>query len=343
MRKQKQETKSVMLAPNKIIPLEDPRITYATGIVGALKYDGNRNFCRDDGTMLTRNMLDQPNKHINTFLADMAHIARTQRVCFDMEIFDPTATHHGKISGWLNASKNAKPIPDHWRAYVFDAIPAGEWERGIFVTPFARRYELYRRLVPLMNERLGDKRYIAVRQRELVDADAARAFYEESIASERPGIEGIMLRSTLATYEAKRVGHKGCALLKVKEAETTDARIVEVVQMRKMREGIERTRNGFGRLETPTRNSENYTVQNNVGALVVELPNGVRCEVMFAGPCKANPEGWPLERRQREIWKPYKDDPSSIIGRMIEFTHFPVGAKDKARSGRMIRFRPDKD
>jgi len=344
MRKAKQETKSVMLAPNKIIPATDPRIPYATGVVGALKYDGNRNFCRFDGEHLSRNMLTQPNPYLADFLRRMTRVAQANEVCFDMEIFDPTAAHHGKISGWLNASKNAKPIPEHWRAYVFDAVPRQEWESGVFTTKFRDRHTIYRDLVVAMNSGMGDtKRYIAVRQRPLTNAADALAMYDEAIASERPGIEGIMLRSIEAVYAAKRVGHKGAALLKLKEAETTDAKIIGVVQMRKMKEGIERKRNAFGRLETPTRNDANYTVQENVGALVVRLDDGVECEVMFAGPCDANPEGWSLNRRYEEIWKPYKRDPANIIGKMIEFTHFPVGAKDKARSGRMIRFRPDKD
>lgn len=345
-RKAKLDTRSVMLAPNKMVPFDHPHIPYPR-VVGSLKFDGNRNFNRA-GVNLTRNMLPQANGYINNFLIAMNQVAESEGLCFDMEIFDPTATHHGKISGWINASKNAKPIPDHWKVFVFDVLPLDEWERGSFTFTYEERIELYTDLVAEINKyarrKLGakDDRYVAVEQIRMASPADAQAYFEEVMRENRTGIEGIMLRSLDAVYRQTRVGTKGCALLKFKDEHTEDAQIIDVVQMRKMRKGIARTRNAFGRLETPTRNKDNFTVQQNVGALVVRTEDGREFEVTFAGPCKGNPEGWSIERRRKEIWIPYKTNPNLIIGRWIEFKHYPVGAKEKARSGRMIRFRDDK-
>lgn len=55
-RKAKADNVSVMLAPNSLIPFDDPRIPYPS-VLSSYKMDGNRCFIRSDGAILTRNML----------------------------------------------------------------------------------------------------------------------------------------------------------------------------------------------------------------------------------------------------------------------------------------------
>ena len=317
-----------MLAPNKMIPFDDKRIPYPD-VYGSIKLDGNRNFVRYDGEALTRNMIVQPNTFLPGYLNDLLYLAETEELCFDMELLLPKAGHHGEITKILNAHK--RRIPEAMTVHIFDCLTKKEWltaksKRGL-IAPFEERIER-------MKDKLGrlvreSDRYFIHDQERLKGPKAAARMFAKALEE---GFEGIMLRAANSGYKNwGRCGHKGAWLLKAKAEETFDARVVAVEQQWKMKEGIKRTRNAFGNLETPTRNEENYDLTDSVGAFLVKDEKGRESRIMFA-------EGVADMKQRRLWWKQRK----SLIGKMLEYKSYP-GGLDGIRSGRMIRWRPDKD
>ena len=321
-RKLKQDSVQVMLAPNKQIAFDDRHIPYREGVMLASnKFDGNRCFCRA-GDLLTRNMLDQPNQNLPAFLADMVRYASDHELCFDMELLIPDATHHG-VHGKVFNSHTAE-IPKNTTVNVFDCLTLEEWnDRCKNVVPFSERIKRYQAFCAKVK---GP--YLSVGQRPIRSAEEAQDDFEKAIDR---GYEGIMLRNATAGYKQARCGHKGAWMLKFKAEATVDGVVTEVVQMRKMKDGIERTRNTFGRLETPTRNEDNYDLQDSVGALVVRTEDGAECKVSFAAGVADADE-------RRRLWA----DRKNVVGRWVEIKVFAVGAKDALRSGRIVRWRDDK-
>jgi hypothetical protein len=320
-RKQKVDTKQVMLAPNGLIPFGDKRIPYPD-MLGSYKLDGNRCFIRHDGAILTRNMLPQPNKNLAKFLGPLADYAKDSNRCFDMELFIPNATHHGVHGSIFNA--HDKPIPRDTQVHVFDTFSGESWEGRDSFAAFEDRVKVLRAILEDFSAP-----FIAVEQRVLRNAAEAQAMFEEALEL---GHEGIMLRRADGGYKNhSRCTHKEALLLKFKAEETVDGVIVEVEQQLKMKEGIKRTRNAFGRMENPTKNADNYEPTDSVGSFLVKDDEGRTSRVMFAA-------GVADQEQRRTWWKKRK----SLIGKYIEFKAFP-GGKDGIRSGRMIRWRPDKD
>jgi ATP-dependent DNA ligase len=319
-RKAKSDDKSVQLAPNKLIPFDDPRIPYPE-VLASRKFDGLRCFVRYDGAILSRSMIPLPNRNLPGFLTEITDLARRTKRCFDSEILIPKATHHGAHGVFM---KHEGEIPKSTIVNVFDTITAQEWEEGDITTKFVGRVKDYTRLLANINP----ERYIPVEQVRCNSAADAEAYFKESVEM---GHEGIMLRAAMGLYKFGRCGHKGAWLLKFKAEETHDGRIVKVVQRLKMKEGVARERNEFGRLVPPTKNADNYELDDCAGSFLVRFEDGTEGECCWA-------EGFADMAERRRFWK----DRKKLVGRCVEVKCYP-GAKDSIRSGRVVRWRPDKD
>lgn len=324
-REAKADNKSVMLAPNKQVPFDHKHVVYP--LYGSWKFDGHRTFVRA-GDLLTRHMLRARNKRLHELLAPVSEYTRKRGICLDMEVLLPSAAHHGVHTKILNSLD--VEVPAETEFHVFDAVTLSEWQAGVaakFTDRMARYVEAVHEIRLLVAKQKRSPRFVAVEQRHLKDADAARAMFQEALAL---GYEGIMLRNPGGGYKQGRCGHKGAWLLKFKAEETEDGQIVEVVQQLKMRDGVERTRNAFGRLEQPTKNAQNYAPTDSVGSFKVRNEKGQVSEITFA-------EGVADTAQRKRWWR----DRASLVGLWVEYKCYP-GGKDGIRSGRMTKFRPDK-
>lgn len=326
-RKAKADTRSVMLAPNSLIPFDDPRIPYPH-VLSSFKMDGNRCFIRHDGAILTRSLIPQPNKNLPEFLGLLVVYAQEEGVCFDGELLIHGATHHGVHGSVFNS--HDKPIPEGATFNVFDMLTADEWRDPLGARALDARVKAYHDAVRHIRKTCGKDaaHIIAVEQRRMESPKHAEADFANALEL---GHEGVMLRNATGGYKQGRCGHRNAWLLKFKAETTYDGQIVEVMQQLKMKPGIERQRNEFGRLVQPTKNSDNYEPTDCCAGFKVRMEDGTEGEVTFA-------EGVADMAQRRQWWKERK----SLIGKTIEFKAYP-GAKDSIRSGRMIRFRPDKD
>lgn len=316
--------KSVLLAPNQQIDFADPRIRYP--VLGSLKFDGTRGICMG-GDLLTRSMKPQKNQNLPEALKGMIEVAKGRRLVFDFELFDSQASGHGDHTSVL-ASHEA-PIPDSMQCYIFDVMSMDEWGRiqdGKRHTPFRERVEIYHTLKKTHPLLAKDDRYVAVEQVPIEDHRTANLFFEVAVEE---GYEGIMLRCPHAPYKHGRATHKEGVIFKFKQFETIDGQIIEVIQRRKLKEGIDRTETPTGHMER-VHTKGSYELDEMVGAFKVLFEDGTISEVNYG-------RGFDHETR-RQHWR----DRESLIGRHVEVRHLPHGAKEGVRIGTLQRFRDDK-
>lgn len=316
--------KSVLLAPNEQIEFSDTRLKYP--LLGSLKYDGVRGLCIR-GEFFSRNMKPFKNEKLAEHFSGIAEVSAGRHLVFDFEIYDhsmPDFGSHMSVIGAKSAS-----IPDTLCCHVFDVLTYDEWERvesDNYIKPFELRHQTYTEILRT-DSRLHDGKYVAVEQVLVESADDAQLFFE---VSQEEGYEGIMLRDPQGRYKHGRATHNEGIIFKFKAFETMDGRIIEVVQRRKMKEGVERTTTPTGHMER-VHTKDSYTLDDMVGAFKVEFEDGTISEVNYG-------RGFPHDVR-RNHW----GDREHLIGRHVEVRHLPHGAKDGIRIGTLVRFRTDKD
>lgn len=131
------------------------------------------------------------------------------------------------------------------------------------------------------------------------------------------GYEGVMLRKARgpnSKYKFGRATQKSCTLLKVKRMVSDEAEIVGFEEL--MHNNNEATTGHLGQTVRSS-HQENLVPGGTLGALVCRLSNGVEFRI-----------GTGFDALQRkEIW----DNKNSVIGKMVTFNHFPIGAKDLPR------------
>lgn len=313
--------KSVLLAPNQQIEFDDPRVRYPA--LGSLKFDGTRCICVA-GELLSRSMKPQKNENLPDALGDLVKLSREHGLVFDFELYDHTLPNHGAHTSILAA--HSKPIPDSMVCHIFDMLTIDEWEGKEDHRTFARRAAEYRNQLD-NSGLLRFERYEAVEQVGIESADDARRLFDISIED---GFEGVMLRCPDARYKHGRSTINEGLILKFKDFHTVDGVIVEVVQRRKLKEGIERTETLTGHMER-VHTKDSYELDEMVGAFRIRFEDGSESEVNYG-------RGFPHEIR-RQHWQ----DRDSLLGQHVEVRHLPHGAKDGIRIGTLLRFRPDKE
>jgi DNA ligase-1 len=308
--------KSVILAPNEQIEFDDPRIRYP--MLGSVKFDGTRCVCVD-GELLTRNMKPQKNKNLYRHLAPMVAASKRLGLVFDMELYDHTLSCHGDHTSILAA--HDKPIPESMIAHYFDCIPIEDWRRGSGGHPFSER------IARAWDVAFGEPWIQPVAHRPIKHEQDARFTFADAVGL---GYEGIMLRCPNGLYKHGRATIKESNILKFKAFETMDGEIIEVMQRRKMKDGLDRTLTPTGHMER-IHTKDSFDLDEMVGAFKVRFEDGTVSEANYG-------RGFDHETR-RKHW----EERVSLVGRCVEVRHLPHGAKDGVRIGTLVRFRPDKE
>jgi hypothetical protein len=328
------------------VPWDDNRLVLSP------KINGNRCLCVA-GNLYTRSLKAPKNVELPDYLADLQSLTADLGLVVDMELCDPTASHHGAFSGIIDSYH--LPIPEGTKAYIFDAMTTGDWEDQCFGVPYGERINEIQATV----ERLNDPKYVALPQRPVSNGHEVMDLFGQDIAN---GDEGSMLR----TLDVVNRGGKLCGgfykhgratplqqvIWKIKNNLTVDGQIVEVKQRRKMKEGLERTEDAFGRMER-INNRDAYDLDDSVGSFVVAVScNQLGVHSSDASSCHVLTEivfgrGFNLDKR-RDLWKRHVDDSTAFIGRWVELQHTPHGGKAVEDGGtlkgaKLLRFRPDKD
>lgn len=196
---------------------------------------------------------------------------------------------------------------DDWAFYVFDWIQGG-----------------------ITIERMGlveslewSPHVRPVIQTTLRDAEALREYERVSLSQ---GFEGVMIRSMGGEYKYGRSTLKEGLLLKLKRFSDDEAMIigVECLMQNKNIAGV----NELGYIE---RSSAAYGLVpvDALGALIVRRADGVEFKIG---------SGF-TESQRYNLWQ----NQDEIIGKMVTYKHFEVGAKDKPRFPIFKGFRDEKD
>lgn len=196
---------------------------------------------------------------------------------------------------------------DDWAFYVFDWIQGG-----------------------ITIERMGlveslewSPHVRPVIQTTLRDTEALREYERVSLSQ---GFEGVMIRSMGGEYKYGRSTLKEGLLLKLKRFSDDEALIigVECLMQNKNIAGV----NELGYIE---RSSAAYGLVpvDALGALIVRRADGVEFKIG---------SGF-TESQRANLWQ----NQDEIIGKMVTYKHFEVGAKDKPRFPIFKGFRDEKD
>ncbi len=337
-------------ASHDILRVEDPLIPYDRGMVSSPKKDGNRGLCIE-GILYTSSMEQPRNINLLEWLAPLIKKSKEEHIVFDYELFSPSQTHHAETSGMLNSY--ADPLPDDFGCYVFDAAPFENWKDQCLDMSFRYRIPFYQAQVLSLNVP-----YIhALPQRPIATPAEAFDLFQQDL---RNGDEGSMFRTLDIWWEGSRarggfykhgrMSNLMRGIFKAKSYETVDAMIIGIQPRRKLRPEYPREWDEAGHLKRPL-TKEAYELTGSVGAFIVRyLQNTpgegdgddpiqpaqvLTCQVGFA-------KGFPLATRE-VWWQEFQKNPSSFLGRWVEFRHMPYGARSGgvARGGRLVRFRDD--
>jgi DNA ligase-1 len=313
--------KSVILAPNVQLPFDDPKVPYPA--LTSCKLDGNR-FVLIDGEWLSRSLKPQGNKGLSDHLPELTEMSKKEGLVFDGELFSHELTFP-ELQSVIRA--HSKDIPSHIHAHTFDCLTLKEWEATDKSTAFQDRFDQLANI--LSSTKMSHT--TLVEHHRVHTPQEAEAMYQHFLDQNQ---EGMILRDPNGLYKHGRATHNSGQIFKYKEFRTWDGKILEVVQRKKLKEGVVREKNELGRTAR-TSKAEHYELDNNCGGFIVE--------VMFKGePVQVGigyGKGWPLDQRKTEHW----DKRDELVGQICEFQSMTFGDKDAPRMGGFLRLRPDRD
>lgn len=196
---------------------------------------------------------------------------------------------------------------DDWAFYVFDWIQGGiTIERMGLVESL----EWSPHVRPVIQTTVGD-------------VEVLRKYERVSLSQ---GFEGVMIRSMGGEYKHGRSTLKEALLLKLKRFSDDEALIIGVECL--MRNGNAAETNALGYTERSSA-ADGLIPMDALGALIVRRADGVEFKIG---------SGF-TESQRYNLWQ----NQDEIIGKMVTYKHFEVGAKDKPRFPIFKGFRDEKD
>lgn len=308
-----------MLAPNQETNLDE--IQYP--ILASYKLDGIRCLFIK-GEMLSRSLKPIVNKQLREKFADLIKYSKIHNLILDGEIYSPDLTFQ-EITSFVmtqdfedkkSIKKHGKvlTIPEHLKFYAFDYVKDNNFDE-----PFMKRglgvdsLGVFGNIVEVVS-------HTFMPCREDIEAHFKRALDE--------GHEGLILRKKNGRYKCGRGTIKEGLIYKVKPFVTVDAKIKEVLQGTKVKDGVEKTVNELGRSVT-SKKKDDREFTDMVADFIVPYENTT---------VKVSCSRMPHDQR-KEVWA----NKQSYIGKTIEYKFLRIGLKDKPRSPNWIRFREDKD
>ncbi len=344
-------------APNRIIDPED--YPWELGMVSSPKKDGNRGLCIL-GKLYTSSMKTPLNELLPKFLAPMLAYCEKHQIVLDFELYDPASSHHAKLSGIINSY--SLPLPVSLRCYVFDGMPYEDFQVNSEYFPYRMRIPHYHEVV----NAIDDERIIALPQRPVETPEEVDVMFNSDLAN---GDEGSIIRSLDIQgdvdekrqlrggwYKHSRATERQGIIFKQKLFKTDDGIITRVVQRRQLKKEWPRTYDNNGQLEK-VHNKDAYELTKCVGSFEIKGPCS-NCKGEPLGERDGKPVhictscdstgtmvfriafgvGYPMEDRRR-LWSLR----NGLLGKHAEYIHMPHGAKSRARIGRFVKLRPDKD
>lgn len=272
-------------------------------LLGSFKLDGFRCILKD-GAARTKSLKPIRNQFIQYELSSLGHAN------LDSEIIVGSPCDGLTLNRTSSGVTTAMGEPD-FRVYVFDSIEHP-------TTPYLNRIATLHRWV-------DHPRVIRLEQVWLKNVDDLLAFEEKAL---REGYEGIMARCPNAPYKYGRSTPNENYLWKVKRFKDGEAYVESILEGRTNNNDI--TTNVMGETERST-HQENMVLNGQVGTLVCR--DYITNEIYNVSP-----------GRMEVHWrKHYWENPSELIGEVIEHKSFDYGSVNTARFRTFQRLRDTDD
>ena len=308
------------LMPNDSMDVKD--MVYP--MIASYKLDGIRAIFKD-GEMYSRSLKLIPNKQLNERFQYLKDFTKKYPIILDGELYSHQLTfqeiqHYVRTDDFTSERSQKKygkiqKVPEHLKFYCFDMLKGINGENIPYETRLSH--------LKFHKDDLGTN-VVVVKTKTINKADEASAFFHQALDD---GYEGLILRNSKSKYKFGRVTAKSGDGYKLKPFVTIDAKIKEVVERTKAREGSEKKINELGRSVTSKKKADRIPCGIAAG-FVVEY-EGNELQATLTGN----------EAFRTEIWNNRK----KYIGKYIEYRAMMIGAKDVPRHPTFIRFRQDKD
>lgn len=283
---------SLITKPLLASPIEDLKdLKYP--ILLTKKIDGIRALIID-GKAVSRNFKNQPNTFIREYLS------RDQFSGLDGELVLKGNKGFNDIQSEV-MSFEGEPDFEYW---VFDYV------KDDLNKPYNKRMEDLEYLYKLMPDELKE-RIKVILPIEAKNEQELLQFEEQCLAD---GYEGVMIRSPEGVYKCGRSSVKQGILIKLKRFIDAESIIINFEE--RMHNGNVKEQDAFGRAKRSS-HQENLVGMNTLGALVVQMENGLTFKIGT---------GFNDELRQ-EIW----DNKEKYLGKLCTYKSQPTGVKDLPR------------
>jgi DNA ligase 1 len=260
-----------------------------------------------NGELLTRSMKPQPTRALKTFLKEAIEYSIKNQVAIDGELYD-----HTKPFNWHQStfrSFDGQPLPTT-KLWVIDVVSNMLWGN---TTNGWRFGELIHQDIIAGVGKLENCR--AIPQAWAHNAGQAASLYDQYI---HDGCEGMMLRDPERGYKHGRSSPSEQWLLKFKALVDYDAKIIDVVEGQKLKEGAEVRMTPTGDKDRSHKQAD-FEPSGMAGYIVVELEDGRTVRI---GTWK----GWTHELRLSML-----HNKEQYVGRWIRFRSQAVGEVDAPR------------
>jgi len=282
---------------------------------GSFKIDGSYCFTFN-GELYSRNLILHPNRFLRKRLAPLLDL---KDMVFMGELFDPS----GEFTDSQSITRSHAADIGCMTMFVFDCLPLKVFTTGGNGLRYFYRYNTYKRMM----ESLSHEFIQPVYQEMLVDVGQAQILFDRSISA---GHEGIVTRDPNAYYKYGRLTARENDCFRHTRFERCDAILLEVVEAKKRRDGVEPPKLLDGRAHRSFK-KDDYSLAGTAGSLRVRDEQGREYGVGFG-------VGW-TDARKREVW----EQRHKLQGCCVEVEYKPDGMKDLPRQPKLVRFREDKD
>jgi DNA ligase-1 len=272
-------------------------------VLGSAKLDGVRCIV-EDGVPLSRNAKPIRNKFVQKWFHEHDE---TEGLDGELIVGPPNVHETYRVTNSAVMSTDGEP---DFNYYVFDHVLKDD-------APFSARY------AALLKQPFTE-RVVVLEQCLIKNEEELRAYEENAI---NLGFEGLILRKLDGRYKHGRSTMKEHLLMKLKRFTDAEAEIVDLQE--EMQNLNISQMDAFGHTERSS-HKENMRGKGTLGALVVrDLKTDVEFNIG---------SGFDAQERAR-LWK----DGKKLIGKIVKYQHFPVGAKDKPRFPTYLGFRDQDD
>ena len=299
--------KSVMLAPNRQLAVDDPAIPYP--MMASRKLDGIRLLIKG-GKLLSRSLKPQPNIQLKAMLLPLLEYCASEDLVLDGEVYshEHAFSDHGSLM-----RSHDKPFPLPFSFWPFDAMREYEWERSSAGT-FIERLDLVDYICDEGFPRVGKINQMLVRC-----SSSAAMLYDAWLAE---GYEGMMLKSPSSLYKHGRATVNEGTFFKFKQWTKERATIIGFIERRQMVEGASGSRG-----ETPTGHLERVHRQDafegaeEIGSVILmsDAWGSLEFNATFARGHKPDTLGLTWENREE------------FLGKTVTFVYQRQGSKDVPR------------